>query len=235
MSKTLGQELRENLEGEVRDDIISRAVYSVDASIYEIAPIAIALPKSLQEVAIAMEIARHHNVPIIPRGAATGITGGCLGQGWVIDTSKYLRKIHEGNFEEEYAICDPGVVQNQLNAALAPRDYRLGPDTSTGNRATLGGMLANNSAGARSLRYGKWGITSKRLNCCYTAVKFLDFTPWTPANCKKNYSYQDVKETFIARYCESGRNMPLILLTIILTFHVGLRVITLTSCSLKSL
>ncbi len=155
MGKTLGQDLRENLEGEVRDDVVSRAVYSVDASIYEVQPLAIALPKNHAELLRAIEIARHHNVSIIPRGAATGITGGCLGQGLVIDTSKYLRDIHEVNFDAEYAICDPGVVQSQLNAVLAPKDYRLGPDTSTGNRATLGGMLANNSAGARSLRYGK--------------------------------------------------------------------------------
>lgn len=147
--------LRDSIEGEVRDDAISKAIYSVDASIYEIPPVAVALPKTKQEVLICIEVARHYGIPVIPRGAATGITGGCIGHGLVIDTSKYLNRISEINFDAEYACCEPGVVQNQLNNALAPHDYRLGPDTSTGNRATLGGMVANNAAGSRSLRYGK--------------------------------------------------------------------------------
>lgn len=140
---------------ETRSDPISKAVYSVDASIYEISPIAIVLPRSREEVVSAVRIAHKHQVPVIPRGAATGIAGGCIGVGLVIDVSKYLNKILEVNIKEEYAICEPGVVQNALNSHLATYGYRLGPDTSTGNRATLGGMTANNSAGARSLRYGR--------------------------------------------------------------------------------
>ncbi len=155
MGKNLADDLRRSIQGEVRDDDISKAVYSVDASIYEIAPLAVAVPKSRAELLTAIEIARHYSVPVIPRGAATGIAGGCIGSGLVIDTSKYLNKILEVNYDDEYAICEPGVVQSQLNAALAPHDYRLGPDTSTGNRATLGGMLANNAAGSRSLKYGR--------------------------------------------------------------------------------
>lgn len=91
---------------------------------------------------------------MIPRGAATGITGGCLGRGLVIDLARHLNKIVEINPEEGYAIVEPGVVQDDLNKCLKPLGLRLGPETSTGNRATLGGMLANNAAGSESMRFG---------------------------------------------------------------------------------
>lgn len=151
----LKAELESNLEGEVRFDEIIRKIYSVDASIYELAPIGVAYPKSAEDIAIAVKIANAHNIPVIARGAATGITGGCLGKGLIIDCSRYLNTIHKIDIENQYAICDPGVVQDRLNDALRPYQYRLGPDTSTGNRATLGGMLANNAAGSRSLKYGR--------------------------------------------------------------------------------
>lgn len=147
--------LKANISGEVYFDTIHKKVYSVDASIYEIEPIGVVLPKCLEDLIQVVKIAKSYHVPIIARGAATGITGGCLGRALIVDTSKFLNHIQEINFEHEYAICQPGVVQDRLNEALASQGYRLGPDTSTGNRATLGGMLANNAAGAHSLLYGK--------------------------------------------------------------------------------
>lgn len=153
--ETLQQELSQAISGDVRFDEVTKRAYSVDASIYEIVPLGVVIPKNRSELIKVMEIAKKHNVPLIARGAATGITGGCIGHGIVVDLSKYFRSIIEINYEQEYVICEPGVVQDQLNDQLSPRGYRLGPDTSTGNRATIGGMLANNAAGARSLRYGK--------------------------------------------------------------------------------
>lgn len=149
------QQLKERVSGEVRTDPLSLRQYSVDASIYELTPSVILLPKNKEDIFIAVQLAHQYKVPVSSRGAATGITGGCLGTGLIIDTSKYLRTIHGVNLEQEWALVDPGVVQAQLNDALAPHGYRLGPDTSTGNRATVGGMLANNSAGAHSLIYGR--------------------------------------------------------------------------------
>lgn len=148
-------EFKRSIEGEVYCDPITREVYSVDASIYEVVPEVIIIPKNNQDILNTIKLAKKYSLPITPRGAATGITGGCLGKGIILDTSKHLNRILEINYDEEYAICEPGVIQDQLNEVLALKDYRLGPDTSTGNRATLGGMLANNAAGARSLFYGK--------------------------------------------------------------------------------
>lgn len=152
--RSLIQQLK-NTQAEIRFDTLSKKIYSVDASIFEIEPLGIVLPTTKQDLINILKIASEHRIPVIPRGAATGITGGCLGQGLIIDLSKFLNRILEINIEQEYAICEPGVVQDRLNEALSPFGYRLGPDTSTGNRATLGGMLANNAAGARSLYYGR--------------------------------------------------------------------------------
>jgi len=146
--------LRSAVDADIHFDTVHCHVYSVDASIYELVPQGIVIPKSREALIHTVKIAKQFNISVTPRGAATGITGSCLGHGIIIDTSKYLNKILEINYEQEYAICEPGVVQDALNAELAKNGYRLGPDTSTGNRATIGGMFANNAAGARSLFFG---------------------------------------------------------------------------------
>lgn len=152
---SFSDDLKAELEGEVYFDPMTRQVYSVDASIFEITPLGVAIPKNQADLTKIVKLAAKNQIPITVRGAATGITGGCLGIGLVVDLSKSISRILEINIEKGYAVCEPGVVQDVLNDQLSPFNYRLGPDTSTGNRATLGGMLANNAAGSRSLRYGK--------------------------------------------------------------------------------
>lgn len=173
----LFKDLREQTTCEVRDDPLTRCIYSVDASIYEIPPMGVAIPRNFSDLLSAVQIAYAHNVPVIARGAATGITGGCLGSGLIIDTSKYLNHIHEINIEQGYAVCEPGVVQDSLNQALSSFGYRLGPDTSTGNRATLGGMVANNSAGARSLRFGKMIDAVEEVEVILANGEVITFAP----------------------------------------------------------
>lgn len=146
--------LKNTVRGELRFDPLSKRIYSVDASIYEIEPVGVFLPHDTEDVQAAVSLAKDFQIPIIARGAATGITGGCIGKGLIIDFSKFLHQIEEIDYESGYAICQTGVVQDVLNAALLNQGMRLGPDTSTGNRATLGGMIANNAAGSYSLRYG---------------------------------------------------------------------------------
>lgn len=165
--------LKERTDAEVFFDAIHRLAYSVDASIYEIVPLGIVIPKTIEDLIETVKIAKDYGVPLIPRGAATGITGGCLGKGLIIDTSKYLNRILEVNLEEEYAICEPGVIQDDLNALLHPNGYRLGPDTSTGNRATLGGMVANNAAGSHSLLYGTMADHTKAVDLLLSSGNIL--------------------------------------------------------------
>lgn len=139
---------------EIRLDELSCSIYSFDASIFEVKPAGVALPRSQEELTQLVKFADQLAIPLIPRGAATGITGGCLGTGLVVDTSKYLNQILEFDSEKRIVKCEPGVVQDDLNRYLAPYNLRLGPDTSTGPQATIGGMVANHAAGARSLVYG---------------------------------------------------------------------------------
>src|SRR5215471_93807 len=155
MNEDLQNALKTRISGEVRFDRASRLMYSTAASIYEIEPIGVVLPKTQEDVAATMEVARDFKVPILPRGAGTSLAGQTVCDAIVIDMSKYLNRVLEVNSEERWAIVEPGVVQEQLNVHLRPMGYLFGPDTSTANRATIGGMMGNNSAGSHSILYGK--------------------------------------------------------------------------------
>lgn len=150
-TKPIPEKIVNQFSGEVKKDKATRIVYSCDASIFEVEPQLVVIPKTKLDVVKAVQIAAKHRIPITARGAATGITGGALGKGIILDLSKYLRLFH---FTGKTVRCDPGVVQDDLNKALSFYDLRLGPDTSSGNRATLGGMFGNNSSGARSPKFG---------------------------------------------------------------------------------
>ena len=155
MNEDLQEALRSRISGEVRFDRASRLMYSTDASIYEIEPIGVVLPRTHEDVFAVMEIARDFKVPVLPRGAGTSLAGQTVGEAVVIDMSKYLNRVLEVNKEERWALVEPGVVQEQFNLHLRPLGFLFGPDTATANRATIGGMIGNNSAGSHSILYGK--------------------------------------------------------------------------------
>src|SRR5207247_3849370 len=155
MNEELYEALKKRVAGEVRFDRVSRLMYSTDASIYEIEPIGVVVPRTHEDVFATMEVARDFKVPILPRGGGTSLAGQTVGNAVVIDMSKYLNHILEVNTEEGWARVEPGVVQEQFNLHLRPMGFLFGPDTSTANRATLGGMIGNNSAGSHSIVYGK--------------------------------------------------------------------------------
>src|ERR1051326_2300871 len=155
MNEDLYQALKARVRGDVRFDRASRLMYSTDASIYEIEPIGVVIPRTHEDVFATMEIARDFKVPVLPRGGGTSLAGQTVGEAIVIDMSKYLNRVLEVNTEERWAMVEPGVVQEQLNLHVKPMGYLFGPDTATGNRATIGGMMGNNSAGSHSILYGK--------------------------------------------------------------------------------
>jgi FAD/FMN-containing dehydrogenase/Fe-S oxidoreductase len=152
---TLEQALHEALDGEVRFDRISRALYSTDASVYQIEPVGIVLPRSGDDVRRVVQLAAEHRVSITARGGGTSQAGQAIGAGLVLDTSRYLNRILEVNVDERWARVEPGVVLDDLNAHLKRHGLRFAPDLSSSSRATVGGMMANNSSGARSIVYGK--------------------------------------------------------------------------------
>src|SRR5258707_10995647 len=143
------------IEGDARLDKIARALYSTDASIYQIEPVGVVVAKNREDILRALEICRRHRCPLTMRGGGTSQGGQAIGHGIQIDTSKYYNHVLEVNAEERWARVEPGVVLDELNAQLAPLGLRFAPDISTASRATIGGMMANNSSGARSVLYGK--------------------------------------------------------------------------------
>ena len=153
--QALQRDLEAALDGEVRFDAVTRALYSTDASVYQIDPTGVVVPKSRDDVIRAVAICRKHRCPITMRGGGTSQAGQAIGEGLQIDTSKYFNRVLEVNVEERWARIEPGIVLDELNAALKPHNLRFAPDISTASRATIGGMMANNSSGARSVLYGK--------------------------------------------------------------------------------
>ena len=150
----LAARLRRELEGEVLFDVFGRGRYSTDASIYQIEPIGVVVPKTEQDVARTIEIARSEGVPVLPRGGGTSQVGQTVGAALVIDTSKYLNRVLDFDAEARTVCVQPGLVLDQLNQYLRPHGLFFPVDVSTSSRATLGGMAGNNSCGSRSIRYG---------------------------------------------------------------------------------
>ena len=151
---TLAPRLRKELQGEVMFDDFSRGRYSTDASIYQIQPLGVTVPKTEQDVQIALQIAVDEGIPVLPRGAGTSQTGQAIGEALILDTTKHLNGLLEFDSEARTACVQPGMVLDHLNRFLKPHGLFYPVDVSTGNRATLGGMTGNNSCGARSIRYG---------------------------------------------------------------------------------
>ncbi len=150
----LEHELRRDVEGDVRFDTYSRLLYSTDASMYQVEPIGVVIPRHAGDVQAVIEIANRQNVPLLPRGGGTSLTGQTVNRAVVLDFSRYMARVLEVNEAELWARVQPGVVQDELNHHVRPMGLLFGPDTSTSNRATLGGMIGNNSGGAHSIAYG---------------------------------------------------------------------------------
>ena len=151
----LRADLAARLDGEVRFDKITRGLYSTDASVYRIEPVGVAIVRSRDDILAAIACCREHGCSITARGGGTSQAGQAIGPGLQLDTSKYFNRLLEVNVEERWARVEPGIVLDELNAQLASHGLRFAPDISTASRATIGGMISNNSSGARSVLYGK--------------------------------------------------------------------------------
>ncbi len=150
----LEHDLRRVVDGEVRFDKMTRLLYATDASMYQVEPIGVVIPRHAGDVQAALEVANRQNVPILPRGGGTSLNGQTVNRAIVLDFSPQMNRVLEVNEAELWARVEPGLVQDELNAHVRPLSLLFGPDTSTSNRATLGGMIGNNSGGAHSIAYG---------------------------------------------------------------------------------
>src|SRR3954469_1707880 len=160
----LAERLRRELDAEVLFDRASRGRYSTDASIYQVEPIGIAVPRSEEAARTAIAIAAEEGVPLLPRGAGSSQCGQAVGAALVIDHTKYLNRILE--VEGERAVVQPGIVLDALNAALRPKGLWFPVDVSTSAQATLGGMAGNNSCGSRSIAYGNMVHNVLAIDAC---------------------------------------------------------------------
>src|ERR1700685_2005343 len=150
----LERALRDEGVGEVQFDAFARGRYATDASLYQIMPLGVVIPGSIEEATRALSVARSRNVPVLPRGAGTSQSGQTVNSALVVDCSKSLTKILSLDAERRRCRVEPGIVLDELNRQLKPKGLWFPVDISTASRATIGGMAGNNSCGGRSLRYG---------------------------------------------------------------------------------
>ncbi len=148
------QQLSKRLSGELKWDTLHLALYATDASVYREMPSAVALPSSTQDLIELVNFSTNTGMALIPRATGTSLAGQVVGSGLVVDVSKHMDQIIELNVKESYVWVQPGVVRDALNLYLKPYGLFFGPNTSTANRATIGGMVGNNSCGSTSIVYG---------------------------------------------------------------------------------
>ncbi|HHP7237261.1 FAD-binding and (Fe-S)-binding domain-containing protein, partial [Longibacter sp.] len=171
------------IEGSVRTDDMTRALYATDASMYAIEPLAVMVPKTVADVQQAVAVAHDFGIPILPRGGGSSLAGQGVNEALVIDFSKHLDAILDIDPHARTARVQPGVTLSTLNDAAARYGLMVGPDPASANRATLGGMLANNSTGTHSIRYGNFVHHVRRVDALLddgTPVSFgpLDHSGW---------------------------------------------------------
>lgn len=154
-SSNIAQALGALMSGEVHASNRRRAEYSTDASNYRVLPRAVAFPTGPEDVAIARDFAAREGIGLTMRGGGTSIAGNSIGPGIILDTSRHMNKVLEVNAEERLARVQPGVILSDLQALARPHGLRFGPDPSTQNRATLGGMIGNNACGPHAVAWGK--------------------------------------------------------------------------------
>jgi FAD/FMN-containing dehydrogenase/Fe-S oxidoreductase len=171
----LAQRLRKELEAEILFDRASRGRYSTDASIYQIEPLGIVVPRTEEAARNAIAIAAEEGVPILPRGAGSSQCGQAVGAALVIDHTKYLNRMLEADGER--AVVQPGLVLDALNAALRPKGLWFPVDVSTSAQATLGGMAGNNSCGSRSIAYGNMVHNVLAIEACTVSGERWKFGP----------------------------------------------------------
>ena len=190
---SLRRALEGAVEGEIRFDKISRALYSTDASVFQIFPAGVVIPRSAGDVVTTLRICREHGVSITARGGGTSQSGQAVGAGVQIDFSKYMRRILELNTEEATVVVEPGIVVDDLNNQLAPHGLQLPIDLSTASRATIGGMIANNSSGTRSIIYGSTLDYVLELEVLFADGSVVTMHPLDPTALERKCQQEDLE------------------------------------------
>ena len=215
----LQRDLESAIEGDVRFDAITRMLYSTDASVYQIEPTGVVVVRSRDDIVRTIDIARQHGVSITARGGGTSQAGQAIGTGLQLDTAKYYNRVLEVNVKERWARVEPGIVLDELNAQLLPHGLRFAPDISTASRATIGGMVSNNSSGARSVLFGKTIDHVLALHVALSDGSVAHLHPLEPAAVDKictsdtleGWCYREVRRLAAEHSAEVDRRFPKIL------------------------
>ncbi len=174
-------ELARRVRGDLRTDAISRTLYSSDASIYQVTPHAVLIPRTIEDVQAAVELAAQYQMPLLPRAAGTSLAGQAVNEALLIDFTRHLDRVLEVNAEEGWARVQPGVVLDELNLHLRPYNLQFGPDPASSNRAAMGGIVSNNSTGAHSILYGMTADHVLEMNVILNDGSTAHFAPLKPA------------------------------------------------------
>ncbi len=217
--QALARHLRGNIKGEVRFDQTTRRLYSTDASIYQIEPLGVVIPRTVDDLVTTVQISAEMHLPITARGGGTSLSGQSIGPGIILDCSKYLNCVLDIDPAGRRARVQPGVILDHLNDALVPFELQFGPDVATANRANLGGMIGNNSAGARSIVYGKTIDHVRRLKVVLSDGSLADLGPmdetdWHHRASVKSFEgriYRQVRQVIQENTEEIRRRFPRIL------------------------
>lgn len=147
-------DLRKQVGGDIRTDVVNRTLYSTDASLYQVMPFGVCFPRHRDEVQATVRLAARYGIPILPRAGGTGLAGQTVNEAVVIDMSLHMNQVLEVNREEKWVRVQPGMVLSRLNQHLRPLGLQFGPDPASGNRAGIGGIVGNNATGSHSILYG---------------------------------------------------------------------------------
>ncbi len=179
--------------GELFTDIAIRTIYSTDASEYKQMPLAVAYPRDNNDILALIKYAQDTGTPLIPRGAGTSLAGQVVGQGIVVDVSRYMTRLIQVNTQEKWALVQPGIVWAELNKYLEPYGMLFGPETSSGTRCTLGGMVGNNAAGLHSLVYGSTRDKLLEVSGFLSDGSFVTFRPLTKEEFEQKLKLQNLE------------------------------------------
>lgn len=195
----LAKQLARHTTAEVRFDAPSRRLYATDASIFYIEPVGVVIPRTSDDLVAVVSLARESGCTIVPRGGGTSLSGQSIGPGLVVDCSKYLNKVLDYDSARKTVRVQPGVVLDQLNRRLAPDGLWFGPDVATSSRANIGGMLGNNSAGSRSVVYGKTSDHTRGLRVILADGKTAEVTTLTRDEWDRKSAESSLEGTIYAR------------------------------------
>jgi FAD/FMN-containing dehydrogenase/Fe-S oxidoreductase len=173
-------ELRQCVAGEVRADPYSKIFYSTDASIYEVEPLAVLIPRSIEDIQAAVELCSRYEIPLLPRSAGTSLAGQAVNRALVIDTTRHLDAVLDLDLEARQVRVQPGITLDTLNHQLRAHGLQFGPDPASGDRAAIGGIVGNNATGAHSILYGMTGDHVARMRVLLSDGSAAAFTPLEP-------------------------------------------------------